>query len=155
MKTRSRKSRAGIAVGDDATASSPVAEGSSAGALSLNLPDDLDVGYLTSLLPDITLDAPRSDDVVLLYQIIVARDSELETARRELEQSQAELQKQSIELDQALQDRESSGKEVEKELSTALEELKITKKERDELCGSSANTSLSWDCLTSCSGYKT
>jgi nucleoprotein TPR len=132
MKTRRKSKAAVVATSDDASISSPAAESSGAVGLSLSLPDDLDLDYLSSLLPDVAVETPRPEDIVLLYQLVLSRDTELEATRRELEESQAELQKKDVELDQALQDRESSGKEVEKELDATREELKSVKKERDE-----------------------
>src|ERR1700761_6694895 len=114
MKTR-RKSKAAAAaatnVTRESTAASPnVTEEAGSSSLLLTLPDELDVECLSSLFPGVSLEAPRAEDIVALHQLVLSRDTDLEIARRDLEESQVELQKKDIELDQALQDRESSGK---------------------------------------------
>lgn len=121
MKTR-RKSKATTSA-SEATATT----------LELTLPEELDVDALSSLLPDVTLENPKGEDILGLYEVLLSRDAELEEARRALEEARGEVERAEVERDDALHQRESVRSEVEGELSRAQEELENIKKERDAL----------------------
>ncbi|KZV68448.1 hypothetical protein PENSPDRAFT_735917 [Peniophora sp. CONT] len=122
MKTR-RKSKASTAATE-----APAAE-----SLELTLPDELDVDALSTLLPDVSLENPKGDDILGCYEVLLSRDSELEETRRVLEEVRAECERAVVERDDALHQRESVKSEVEGEMSRTQEELENVRKERDSL----------------------
>lgn len=128
MKTR-RKSKAtnleSDADGDDSF-SNPFA--------SFDVPDDVDLESLTNIVPeDINLTSPTPESIVSLYRYLLAQVEEIDASQRELEEARAEGERKDIELDQALQDRESQSHEYEASLDTLQSELKEVKQERDQL----------------------
>lgn len=102
-------------------------------SLTIFMPEDIDLAALSNLLPDASITSPSPDAIIALYRLLLAQSSELETAQQELENAQAEAQRKDVELDQALQDRETGMKEMEAQVEAAQEELKKMKSERDEL----------------------
>ncbi|KAI0308529.1 hypothetical protein OF83DRAFT_1073321 [Amylostereum chailletii] len=139
MKTR-RKSKVAAAAAaeteqdhDAASVQTEDAPGTSKHDLALAFPDDLDTEYLASLLPETNLSSPTPDTIISLYRLLISQDVDLDTTRRAMEEAQATLEKKDIELDQVLQDRESSSQEVEKELASVQQELTEVKREREEL----------------------
>lgn len=97
------------------------------------MPDDIDLATLSSLLPDTSITSPSPDAIVALYRLLLDQSSALETTGQDLETARAETEKKDVELDQALQDRETGIKEMEEQVEAAQEELKKLKSERDEL----------------------
>ncbi|PCH39913.1 hypothetical protein WOLCODRAFT_88363 [Wolfiporia cocos MD-104 SS10] len=141
MKTR-RKSKAAAAAAAEAAAvaetttreNSPAPAAATTDiALSVAIPDDLDTGVISNLLPDINLTAPSHDSIVSLYRLIVAQASDSDATQRELEEARAEIERRDVELDQALQDRESATSELESALQDVRTELEQVKREKEEL----------------------
>ncbi|KAL6308319.1 hypothetical protein BKA93DRAFT_560042 [Sparassis latifolia] len=141
MKTR-RKSKAAAAA---AAAAASTRENSPAPAeattsqptsITVVIPDDLDTDVLANLLPDISLTSPSPDSIVALYRWIVTQLSENQSVQRELEETRAEFERKEIELDQALQDRESTTAELEATLEGVQKELAQVKQEKEELATS-------------------
>lgn len=97
------------------------------------LPDDLDVEYLNSTLPDVDLSRPSAEDVLALYQLVLGQAEEFDATQRQLEEAHALIEKKDVELDQVLQDREAIVGEAHRELEKVHDELKQIKQERDEL----------------------
>lgn len=97
------------------------------------IPDDLDVEYLSSTLPDVDFSRPSAEDVLALYQLVVGQAAEFDATQRQLEEAHAEIEKKDVELDQVLQDRETVSNEAQRELERVQDELKQIKQERDEL----------------------
>ncbi|PFH53371.1 hypothetical protein AMATHDRAFT_93514, partial [Amanita thiersii Skay4041] len=93
----------------------------------------IDFDTLTTLVPETDLSNPNSDVIVSIYRLLVAQAADLNVTQRELEETRAEAEKKEVELDQALQDRESMSKELESSLETTQGELGNLKRERDEL----------------------
>ncbi|KAH9977476.1 hypothetical protein BJV74DRAFT_946992 [Russula compacta] len=148
MRTR-RKSKAAAAAAaaaaelDDEPAESvaPLEGTASSSKLefSVPIPDDLDLEYLSRLLPDISFEVPSPDAVLLLYRLVVSQAVDLDGAHRDLEESRAENERKDVELDQALQDRESSVYSLEAQAKALQEELAKAKQERNTLVSSKSN----------------
>lgn len=102
-------------------------------ALTVNIPEDLDFDFLSSLLPDTRLDSPSPETILHLYRLIVTQATESDAAQRELEEAKADIEKKDVELDQALQDRESATKELEETLQGVQKELEQVKQENEEI----------------------
>lgn len=142
MRTR-RKSKAEAAAAaaaaelDDEPAESvaPHSQAASSSRLefSVPIPDDLNLEYLSRLLPDISFEAPSPDSISSLYRLVVSQAVDLDGAHRDLEESRAENERKDVELDQALQDRESSVYSLEAQAKALQEELAKAKQERDTL----------------------
>ena len=142
MRTR-RKSKAAAAAAaaaetdNDAFGSVAPHEGSTTGSFrvefSVSIPDDLDLAYLSKLLPDFSFETPSPDAVLSLYRFVVSQAVDLDGALRDLEESRAEVEKKDVELDQALQDRESSVASLETQVKSFQEELVKVKEERNTL----------------------
>jgi nucleoprotein TPR len=134
MKTR-RKSKVATAAAEDlgGRSSSPLTEEFGSATLFVELPDDLDVESLSNFLPDIPLSNPTPESIVLLYRHLLTQASEVDATQRDLDDARAEVERKDVELDQALQDRESMAKELELSLEVAHKEVKQIGQERDQL----------------------
>ena len=142
MRTR-RKSKAAAAAAaaaepdNEAAESVAPVEGSTAGSFraefSVPVPEDLDLGYLSRLLPDFSFETPSPDAVLSLYRFVVSQAVDLDGALRDLEESRAEAERKDVELDQAFQDRESSVSTLEAQVKSFQEELAKVKEERNTL----------------------
>jgi nucleoprotein TPR len=108
-------------------------ESSDSSTLHVELPDDLDADVLSGLAPDIDFATLSSDAVITLCRILVSQSTEVDSAQRELEETRAEVERKDVELDQALQDRETNSKYLEAQVETLQAELIQTKAERDQL----------------------
>ena len=147
MRTR-RKSKAAAAAAaaaepdNEAAESVAPVEGSTAGSFraefSVPIPEDLDIGYLSRLLPDFSFETPSPDAVLSLYRFVVSQAVDLDAALRDLEESRAEAERKDVELDQAYQDRESSVSSLEAQVKSFQEELAKVKEERNTLGKSEA-----------------
>lgn len=115
---------------------------------SIPVPDDVDTATLSNLLPGTNITSPSSECIVSIYRLLIGQRLELEDSQEALENAQAEVQRKDVELDQALQDRETGMKETEAQVEAAQEELKKVKLERDEL-GTLSCSSSRVPCLTS------
>jgi nucleoprotein TPR len=98
---------------------------------SVPVPDDIDLEYLSRLLPDFSFETPSPDAVLSLYRFVVSQAVDLDGSLRDLEESRAEVERKDIELDQALQDRESSVSSLETQVKSLQEELAKVKEERN------------------------
>lgn len=108
----------------------------------LQIPDDVDLETLAQILPDVKLTGPSPEDIVALYKLLIAQASDIDATQRELDEAHANAEKKDVELDQALQDRERTSKDLETRLESIQEELNHVKGERDEL---SVYSELSYD----------
>lgn len=129
MKTRRKSKAAAAAVVESATRENSPAPPT----LSVNIPEDIDLDHLSSLLPDVNLSSPSPESLVLLYRVLLSHASDSESAHRELEEARADIQRKDVELDQALQDRETATSELESSAETLQKELSQVKEERDSL----------------------
>ncbi len=142
MKTR-RKSKAAAAAAAaaehlDAESVAPSEAGTASQTQTradffVPIPDDLDFDYLSKVLPDISFETPSPDTIVSLYRLVVTQTVGLESALHDLEESRAENERKDVELDQALQDRESSVSSLETQVKGLQEELTKVKQDRDTL----------------------
>jgi nucleoprotein TPR len=114
-----------------------VTAGSSRVEFAVPVPDDLDLDYLSRLLPDFSFETPSPDAVLSLYRLVVSQAADLDGALRDLEESRAEAERKDVELDQALQDRESSVSSLEAQVKSLQEGLTKVKEERNTLGKSS------------------
>jgi nucleoprotein TPR len=103
------------------------------GTLHIELPPDVDADALGALLPDFDFVNVNEDSVVVLYRLILAQVADADHALREVEDVRAELERKEVELDQALQDRETAVKELEGNFEKLQDELQQVKQERDQL----------------------
>lgn len=132
MKTR-RKAKAAAVDQDMEAASQADEEHAPNGLSNIEIPDDLDIESLQSILPDTSLTSPTPESIVQLYRVLLAQVEEADSAQRELEEARAEGERKDVELDQALQDKESQSKDYEASLESLQSELKEVKHERDQL----------------------
>ncbi|KAH9056279.1 hypothetical protein EDB87DRAFT_1637584 [Lactarius vividus] len=143
MRTR-RKSKAAAAAAAELDAESVApSEAGTAGQtrveFSVPIPEDLDFDYLSRVLPDVSLDTPSPDSILSLYRLVVTQAVGLENAHHDLDESRAENERKDVELDQALQDRESSVSSLETQVKGLQEELTKVKQDRDALASSKSN----------------
>jgi nucleoprotein TPR len=101
--------------------------------LALKLPDDIDKDVLCRLLPSTHLTSISAEDVVALYRLVVMQVITLDVTERERDDARAELERKEVELDQALQDKESLSKELEVDAEASNEEFNKLKQDRDHL----------------------
>ncbi|EIW59409.1 uncharacterized protein TRAVEDRAFT_121374 [Trametes versicolor FP-101664 SS1] len=135
MKTRRKSKAAAAAVVESATRENSPAPPTT---LSVNIPEDIDLDHLSSLLPDVNLSTPSPESLVLLYRVLLSHATDSESAQRELEEARADIQRKDVELDQALQDRETATSELESSAETLQKELAQVKEERDSLAAERA-----------------
>ncbi len=131
MKTR-RKSKAAAAAASQETATRENSPAPSS-AFVVNIPEDVDFDALSALLPDVNLSNPAPETIVSLYRLLLGQVADTDAAQRELEDARAEIQRKDVELDQALQDRETATSELESTLEAVQKELAQVKEERDAL----------------------
>ena len=138
MRTRRKSKQAAAAAAaavepDNETVGSvaPLEASSSRADFSVPVPDDIDLDYLSRLLPDFSFETPSPDAVLSLYRFVVSQAVDLDGALRDLEESRADVERKDIELDQALQDRESSVSSLETQVKSLQEELAKVKEERN------------------------
>ena len=135
MRTR-RKSKVAAAAAaelDESVAPSEAGASQTRVEFSVPIPDDLDFDYLSRLLPDFSFETPSPDTVLSLYRLVVSQAVSLESALHDLEESRAENERKDVELDQALQDRESSVSSLETQVKGLQEELSKVKQDRNAL----------------------
>ena len=101
--------------------------------LQVALSDDVDEDALSKLLPEINLASLSSDDILFIYQLLLSQLTSLDSAQRERDEARAETERKDIELDQALQDKESLSNDLEASVESAHKELHKVKQERDQL----------------------
>jgi len=150
MRTRRKSKQAAAAAAaaaesdNDPAGSVATLEGpasSSRVEFSVPVPDNLDLEYLSKLLPDFSFETPSPDAVLSLYRFVVSQGVDLDSSLRDLEETRAEVERKDVELDQALQDRESSVSSLEVQVKSLQEELTKVKAERSTL-GMSVHTLL-------------
>ncbi|KAF5382472.1 hypothetical protein D9615_003024 [Tricholomella constricta] len=129
MKTR-RKSKAASAA---AAADADTATSHSDEAFVLTIPEDVDLDSLSELLPETNLNSPSPDTIITLYRLLLAQALEGRSIAQELDEARADVEKKDVELDQALQDRESLSRDLESSLESVQNELSQVKRERDQL----------------------
>lgn len=100
---------------------------------SLTIPDDIDLDSLSDFLPGENLTSPSPDTIIALYRLLLAQALEGRSIAQELDEARAEVEKKDVELDQALQDRESLSRDLEATLEGVQKELAQVKQERDQL----------------------
>jgi nucleoprotein TPR len=98
---------------------------------SVPVPDDIDLDYLSRLLPGFSFESPSADSILSLYRFVVSQAVDFDSSLRDLEESRSEVEKKDIELDQALQDRDSSVSFFETQIKSLQEELAKVKEERN------------------------
>ncbi|PIL22755.1 transporter [Ganoderma sinense ZZ0214-1] len=145
MKTR-RKSKITPAASQEEA--EPPAAGSSA-PFTVTIPDDLDLDYLSSLLPEVVdLTNPSPETISSLYRLLVGQAADAETSQRELEEAQAEIQRKDVELDQALQDRETATSELQSTTEAVQKELEQVKQEKETLATERAKLQAQLDAVS-------
>lgn len=105
---------------------------------TVQLPEDIHLDLLSSVVPDVSFDAPTSEGLIQIYRILLAQASDLANATSDLEEARAQLLRKDIELDQAAQDRETFAAELEQSLESTRQELKTVIQQRDEISVSHA-----------------
>jgi nucleoprotein TPR len=113
-------------------------------SIQITLSDDVDVDALSKLIPEINLTSLSSDDILFIYQLLVSQLTSLDSAHRERDEARAETERKDVELDQALQDKESLTNDFEASVESVNKELQQVKQEREQLGSYSfSGTSLS------------
>ena len=97
------------------------------------LPDDVDFAALTALLPDISLESVSAENVVACFRVILTQMDQVDAKDKEIDELKALTEREEVEFDQALQDRESSMKDLETQNEKLQAELGRVKKENGEL----------------------
>ncbi|KAK0441608.1 hypothetical protein EV421DRAFT_2082889 [Armillaria borealis] len=133
MKTR-RKTKALASASEDAAPSSPLPTDDT--SLSVTIPDDLDVDTLSTLIPNATLAYPSPDTILALYRLALSQVADLDATQRTVDELRAQAEKTDVELDQALQDKESLSRDLGSQLEATQTEVKELKQERDQLVSS-------------------
>jgi nucleoprotein TPR len=134
MKTR-RKSKAAVAssASQEQDSSQTTDDVTSNLSFSLAIPADIDLETLSGLLGTASLTSVSAESVIKLYRTLLAQDSRVDAVQRDLDEARAEAERKDIELDQALQDRETTSKDLEAALEAAHNEATRAKQERDEI----------------------
>ncbi|KAJ7029278.1 hypothetical protein C8F04DRAFT_1237155 [Mycena alexandri] len=137
MKTR-RKSKAAAAAAADPEhdPGSPTADDNQ--RLTVFIPSDVDLDTLSNLLPETSITSQSPEGIIELYRRLIDLASKLDVAVRERDEDRAEVERIEVEMDQALQDKESLTKELEGSSEALQAELKQVKQQRDELLTSQA-----------------
>ena len=112
---------------------SKAAEPDSAIPLQVTLSDDIDEDVLSKLIPEINLALLTSDDILSIYRLLISQLTSLDSAQRERDEARADTERKDIELDQALQDKESLSNDFEASVESVHKELHQVKQERDQL----------------------
>ncbi|KAF7966387.1 hypothetical protein HWV62_38883 [Athelia sp. TMB] len=102
-------------------------------SFTLELPEDIDVDSLQEILPDVSISSPSQDAIVSIYRILLAQVQDGDALSRELEEARAEAERKDVELDQALQDKESQAKEYEASLEAMQKDTNNLKQEKEQL----------------------
>lgn len=95
------------------------------------LPEDVDIHLLAEILPGVSFEAPSPEAIVNCYKLLLAQREQLDASSRDVEDLRALAEKKDVELDQALQDRESAVRDLETTVETVQSELNVIRKERD------------------------
>ena len=112
---------------------SKAAEADTAVPLQITIPDDVDEDSLSELIPEVNLTSLSSDDVLSIYRLLISQLVNLNSAQRERDEARADAERKDIELDQALQDKESLTNDFEASVGSVHKELQQVKQERDQL----------------------
>ncbi|KAM5539450.1 hypothetical protein V8D89_006902 [Ganoderma adspersum] len=148
MKTRRKSKITPAASQEEARRAESPAAGSSA-PFTVTIPDDLDLDYLTSLLPELVdLTNPTPETISSLYRLVVGQAADAESAQRELEEAQANIQRKDVELDQALQDRETASSELQSTTEAVQKELEQVKQEKETLATERAKLQAQLDAVS-------
>ena len=114
--------------------------------LTVDMPEDIDVDALSTLLPDTRLETPTPETILHLYRLVVSQALDTEAAHREMDETRAELSRKDVELDQALQDKETATKDLEETLESVQTELEQVKKEKEEISMCLSRWATFWHC---------
>jgi hypothetical protein len=101
--------------------------------LEITLSNDIDEDALSKLIPEINLALLSSDDILSIYRLLLSQLVSLDSAQRERDEARADTERKDIELDQALQDKESLSNDLEASVESIHKELQQVKQERDQL----------------------
>ena len=104
----------------------------------IDIPEDISLQDLSTLIPVSSLGAPSPEAIIHIYRIILAQAADLASATTELETARAQIVRKDVELDQALQDKESAVSELEQSVEAAHSELRTVTSQREELNASQA-----------------
>ena len=129
MKTR-RKSKAAAAA---AASQDTATRENSPAVFAVDIPDDINLEALTAKLPDVNLANPSPETIAAVYRFFVEQVEQTEFVQRELEETRADIERKDVELDQAIQDRETATSGMETVLDRVQKELSQVKQEKDAL----------------------
>lgn len=130
MKTRRKTRTSTDDPGEDA---SRITDESHPDPFVVSIPDDVDLESLSDFLPETNLTSPSPESIIALYRLLLAQALEGRSITQELDEARAEVEKKEVELDQALQDRESMTKDLEAALEGVQIQFNQMKDERDKL----------------------
>jgi multidrug resistance efflux pump len=93
----------------------------------------VNIDALAELLPEVSLENPTPEAIAECYRTLLEYHDTAVRSREEIDQLTSDLEKATLERDQALQDSESSKAELETTLETTQGELRQVKQEKMEL----------------------
>jgi len=97
------------------------------------IPEDIDTDSLLDILPDTDFSSPSPETIANIYRILLNQAFEGRSITQDLDEAKAEIEKKEVELDQALQDKESVSKDCEAQLESVQKDLAQVKQGRDQL----------------------
>lgn len=118
----------------DTSAAAPASEsGSIIHSLEVEIPLDLDVDTLQTLLPGLVATKPSPDAILSLYKAFLDQTVFITELTKEKDAARAEASRYEVELDQALQDQDVQTSQLRTTLEETQAELVQVKKQKDEL----------------------
>ena len=94
---------------------------------------DVDIEELMQILPEVSLENPSPEAIATCYRTLLDYHETVLKNKEEIDQLTSDLEKATLERDQALQDTESSKTELEAAVESTQVELRQVKQEKMEL----------------------
>lgn len=142
MQTRrhSRRLNANVSATDsegeaaaNVTAAPPSESSSTIHTFEVEIPHDLDVDSLQTLLPGFVATKPTPNAILSLYRAFLEQAAFITELSEEMDASRAEVSRYDVELDQALQDQDVQAGQLRTALEEAQKKLTQVQKQKDEL----------------------
>lgn len=94
---------------------------------------DIDIDALMEILPEVSLQSPSPEMVAMCYRTLIDYHEAALKSQEEHDQLASDLERTTLERDQALQDKESSSSKLEAIVEATQAELHQVKQEKIEL----------------------
>ena len=95
--------------------------------------EDVNIDALMEILPEVSLENPTPEAIAACYKTLLEYHNAAVNSREEIDQLSSDLEKVTLERDQALQDSESLKTELEATAESTQAELRQVKQEKTEL----------------------